>query len=501
MKKYLFLLLPLSAFSQVSFPNNATSGAERVSNFTVSDAGNDRLEIANGTQIGGQFIPTLWSYRESSNSFSMVFTSAISSMMDNGASPVMLFTTGVPTQIIPGAPATGDFFWGPSGTTNAVMNRPLFQWRNASSKLMTILANGNIGINTESPSAILHTDGQVRFQNLLNTNTPPAFILGTDTAGNVYEYEMPAGTGGTDYDWLATDGSFPGSVNDNIYTNGSVGFNVQNPLATIHANGPIIFEGLPNSTNPVFLLGVDSFGNVARYPVPEGGVDGDSDYDWLASDGSFADSIDDNIYTNGFVGFNVQNPVAVIHSNGSVKFEALPNGTDAVFMLGTDAEGNVLEFPVPTGEVSSGDADWFTLNGSSPESIDDNIYTNGKVGINVTELPVMVGDEDVSFYNLFVSGGILTEEVRVALVDEWADYVFKEDYKLTDLKDVEGYIKENGHLKNIPSEEEVKQNGVELAEMNKLLLEKVEELTLYVIDLNKKLEQQQEEIKKLKEEK
>lgn len=415
-----FLLIPLISFSQVTHPHNspAVFGAERVSNFTVSGAGNDRLEIANGTMNDGQFIPTFWSYRDSSNSFSMVFTSAIANNLDNGTSPMMLFTAGIPTQIFPGAPGTGDFIWGPAGTTNPVANRPLFQWRNASSKLMTIVANGNVGVGVENPTALFHTLGSVRFEGLAN-NTSPAYMLGTDINGNVFEF-----------------------------------------------------------------------------PVPSGGT-GANDFDWLRPDNTFATSINDNIYTNGFVGFNVQNPEATIHTSGALKFESLPNGSDAVFMLGTDVEGNVLEFPVPSG-AGNPDMDWVELDGSMPDSIDEGIYRNGKVGINVNTFPTTIGSEDVSSYNLFVAGGILTEEVRVALVDEWADYVFKEDYKLPTLNEVEQHIKEKGHLKNIPSEAKVKEDGIELAEMNKLLLEKVEELTLYVIDLNKKLEEQQKEIEKLK---
>lgn len=74
----------------------------------------------------------------------------------------------------------------------------------------------------------------------------------------------------------------------------------------------------------------------------------------------------------------------------------------------------------------------------------------------------------------------------------WPDYVFKKNYRLMPLNIVKQYIDQNGHLPNVPSEKEVIEEGVDLAEMNKILLEKIEELTLYTI-------QQQEEIEKLKE--
>jgi hypothetical protein len=74
------------------------------------------------------------------------------------------------------------------------------------------------------------------------------------------------------------------------------------------------------------------------------------------------------------------------------------------------------------------------------------------------------------------------------------DYVFRHDYPLRPLKDVENFVKKNNHLPEVPSAEEMKKNGVDLAEMNMILLKKVEELTLYSIEQNKKFESQNEKI-------
>lgn len=75
----------------------------------------------------------------------------------------------------------------------------------------------------------------------------------------------------------------------------------------------------------------------------------------------------------------------------------------------------------------------------------------------------------------------------------WSDFVFDRDYDLMTLKEVESYIKENGHLPDVPSAEEVKANGVEVGEMNAILLQKIEELTLYIIELEKKIEELNDE--------
>ena len=75
----------------------------------------------------------------------------------------------------------------------------------------------------------------------------------------------------------------------------------------------------------------------------------------------------------------------------------------------------------------------------------------------------------------------------------WSDFVLDRDYDLMTLKEVESYIKENGHLPDVPSAEEVKANGIEVGEMNAILLQKIEELTLYIIELEKKIEELNDE--------
>jgi hypothetical protein len=91
-------------------------------------------------------------------------------------------------------------------------------------------------------------------------------------------------------------------------------------------------------------------------------------------------------------------------------------------------------------------------------------------------------------YKLYVEQGILTEKVVVAIANstEWADYVFAPGYHLTPLAEVEKFVNKNHHLPNVPSAREVVKNGVNLAAMDAKLLEKIEELTLYLIEQNAK---------------
>ncbi|WP_322932379.1 pyocin knob domain-containing protein [Bacteroides sp. CG01] len=95
---------------------------------------------------------------------------------------------------------------------------------------------------------------------------------------------------------------------------------------------------------------------------------------------------------------------------------------------------------------------------------------------------------------LDVNGTIRAKEIKV--VSDWADFVFKKGYNLPSLKEVKRHIDENGTLPGVPSEKEVKANGVNLAETDVLLLQKIEELTLYIIDLKQEIEDLKSQIKK-----
>lgn len=103
-------------------------------------------------------------------------------------------------------------------------------------------------------------------------------------------------------------------------------------------------------------------------------------------------------------------------------------------------------------------------------------YVAGNVGIGTT---------NIGTWQLAVGGKIRTEEIKVE--PDWADYVFQNGYDLPTLQEVEEHIEKKGHLINIPSAAEVEANGIELGEMSKLLLEKIEEITLYVIQHEKRI--------------
>lgn len=124
-----------------------------------------------------------------------------------------------------------------------------------------------------------------------------------------------------------------------------------------------------------------------------------------------------------------------------------------------------------------------------PATLSDAVFTidrYGKVGIGTT----------TPKNKLSVNGTIWAKEVKVTLADA-ADWVFEDDYKLRSLNEVETFVKDNKHLPDVPSADEFRENDMNIAKMNNVLLQKVEELTLYLIEQNKLNQAQQQKIEEL----
>lgn len=116
--------------------------------------------------------------------------------------------------------------------------------------------------------------------------------------------------------------------------------------------------------------------------------------------------------------------------------------------------------------------------------------TEGNNLLNTNTGGVVIGpgvSKTPAGYRLYVADGVLTEKVKVAVksTNDWSDRVFEQGYQLRGLKEVEQFINREKHLPGVPSAEEVVKEGVDIGKMQAKLLEKVEELTLYVIELKK----------------
>ena len=176
-------------------------------------------------------------------------------------------------------------------------------------------------------------------------------------------------------------------------------------------------------------------------------------------------------FQTGKVGIgNVTSPSAKLHikaDNGEradLMLEA--TGTSAIYFKNTD---NSISL---TGNIMTLSASGFS-------------YTNGNVAI---------GTMPNNDYKLAVKGIIRSEEVVVELMTSWPDYVFDSDYSLPKLKEVKAFVCENGHLPGLPNASQVSENGLGLGEMNAKLLEKIEELTLYIIEQEERIQKLEEKL-------
>jgi hypothetical protein len=164
-----------------------------------------------------------------------------------------------------------------------------------------------------------------------------------------------------------------------------------------------------------------------------------------------------------------------IESN-SVFSEANVQGTGGVVTAGYLGNNGGWKFPVATG----------TFNETTQ-------------GLYITRQgDVSIGTTNASGYKLAVAGNMIAESVKVKLQGAWPDYVFAKDYKLPSLEETERHIKEKGHLPGIPTEAQAKEEGINLGDMNAKLLKKIEELTLHLIEQNKRILSMETKIEKAK---
>ena len=210
-------------------------------------------------------------------------------------------------------------------------------------------------------------------------------------------------------------------------------------------------------------------------------------------------SFSQNVFqVNDRVGIGTENPLAKLEvNNGDLLIRNLTNANnESAIMIGQSVNAGPLTTfgtSIRTFTQNAGNntyaMQFFTQQSYMTDQTEKlRIQGNGNVGIGTTNPDS----------KLTVAGNIHAQEVKVTInAGIVPDYVFANDYKLKSLKEVEDYIKQNSHLPEIPSATEIEKNGLMLAEMNLSLLKKIEELTLYTIELNKKniaLEQRLEKL-------
>jgi hypothetical protein len=196
---------------------------------------------------------------------------------------------------------------------------------------------------------------------------------------------------------------------------------------------------------------------------------------------------------NGNLGLGTTTPSARLHSKGTVRFEDLVNDDTKTRVIVSDNNGNLSYRDASTlggsGSIS-GTVNYLAKYSSTNAIASSLIYDNGtSVGIGTVSLN---GD-----YKLFVEAGIRTRKVKVD-VGTWPDYVFAPDYTLPSLQEIENFITRHNHLPDMPTAADVADDGLNLGDNQALLLKKIEELTLHLIELNKTVQQLKADNEELK---
>jgi len=366
--------------------------------------------------------------------------------------------------------AAATYFWNLGNTTGK--------------SIMTLLNSGNVGIGTTTPASRLH---------ISNSNAREALRVYLD--GNTTNYlNMWQGSGGAAIDPIGTG---------LLYLGFDQGTNV-----VIGNNGGRLGIGTGSPSSKLTIDGIDNYSDGITIQNTTG-------YKHLIT--AFSDGV------NPTTGSALQFKVANNNAGGNVAVMTLKGSGNVG--IGTVSPGGALDVfkPVADGTTvtgvrvseSSGQATgrntfefyngnqnytkarlWSEVGGS---------YLATKFGIDVADAAKVIQTRMVIDVNgnvgigtpspdakLAVSGQVHAQEVKVSVTVPGPDYVFEKDYKLTSLEEIKNYIDQNKHLPEVPSAKEMEKNGIQLGEMNMLLLKKIEELMLYVIELKKEVQELKE---------
>ena len=182
---------------------------------------------------------------------------------------------------------------------------------------------------------------------------------------------------------------------------------------------------------------------------------------------------------NGNVGVGTDEPNFKLDIEGNLRIK---NGWRGLIIEGTGTNPHRYDFILGDLGGSASNSGGFSIFDNTANAYRFAISRDGNVGIGTVSPQ----------YLLDVRGTAHFCEVRVR-TETWCDFVFADNYKLPDLVELEKFIKTNRHLPGVPSEAEVIENGIDLGEMNKVLLQKVEELTLIIIEQDKRLRELEED--------
>jgi hypothetical protein len=354
--------------------------------------------------------------------------------------------------------------------------------------------DGNVGIGTSAPKDKLDIEGSIRLTGSARVLKFETLAGGTQT-GNFISLKYAPGIhfirsagdilGKMEYVDTADFSNFlrfhTGATSSNdltITTSHNVGIGTNDPQAKLEIRGgagdqlriyalsnPILQftdgfaqekKGFVQISGDNLRLGTNSGNNTGKFVVRNNGAD------------RFF------IESSGRVGNKQSDTNSPLHVSGRAYFN---NGNNEA--IGLDGTNPFIQF------YQSGSAKSFIQQTGSTLFMGVN---GGNLRLDGNQVAIGQDLNTASGYKLAVSGKVICEELKVSLTGNWPDYVFDNGYKRPSLTELKNFIENNKHLPNIPSAKEVENNGITVGDMQKRMMEKIEELTLYIIELQQQID-------------
>lgn len=359
---------------------------------------------------------------------------------------------------------------------------------------MTITSTGNVGVGTTTPIGKIQVDlsntdytntagagshilmnnpsvtGQTVLSSIINGNIVAKWR--TDYLGNCY---WAAGTTGV-HDFY-TGGDYPtGTSRLRISNNGNIGIGTTTPQFKLDVNG----LGRVISTQYIDQYSTDITAPSLSYRKARGSV-------------ASPTTVLNGDYLGGYMAFGY-NGTSYLRA---AYFTAVTNGTIGAGAMTTDlvfATNNASTDATEKMRIlSNGNVGIGTNTPQAKLDVNGNIYCNSKVFVGTPDANTT---GYIANYALAVNGTAIFTKAKVALYGSaWPDFVFDKSYSLLPLAEVEKYLTINNHLPDVPSATEVDKDGLDLGGNQAVLLKKIEELTLYVIEQNKRIEKLEKKLK------
>lgn len=343
--------------------------------------------------------------------------------------------------------------------------------------------NGNVGLGTTAPTARLTVAGSTRIDSTLTVNDSVVMAtsarVGEDlkVEGNLYIPNIPSLEHYTNESFLVKD------------INGLVqGITTQGMASTIYSLSCDLA-----GVNPFWNNGPNKlYTECAGVRVGIGTNSPEFTFD-CRGDAKTAGHLWANQSLSIGANMNTFSKLNIVNTNRTAVIQANTVGNTKpyqrlMYFEYDNTDTKILEVQNPTAGYTA-----FSLNSNGEMDIHNGVVPIFHLGTNGM---LSLRNNSMETFRVEANGMVRARKIKVDS-ETWADYVFDENYKLLPLNELELFVKQNKHLPSIPSEQQIKEEGIDVTEMNVKMMEKIEELTLYLIQQNKEIEKLKAEIQRM----